>query len=721
MTLHLAGQQTVGRFEIRDFLGRGAIGDVLLAWDPEQQRCVALKVVRVSKTDPEMLQAEKNGLSLQAQLATVAAQVAAVYEDGQDADLFWVAMEYVDGTDLSEVLARGPLPEARAVAIAVELLTMLEICHEFSAEVGGRRIFGIVHGDIKPENIRLQAEDRVRVLDFGIAKHLSQTRRFTVNLFGSLPYTPPERLERGVVDRHSDLWAVGVVLAAMVSGRRPFPGNTPEELEQAIRHGVPPLPLPAGSSPGLVQVVDKSLAFEVGRRYQSAAELKSDLEALRDGRPLAAAADGDGAATDLHATRRTVRPLSPAELHATEATRRTDRPPGTPPAQGGMGAATGLGQASDPAESTRRTAEAGAASATASTAPELGAAALGAIPAAAGSPGAAGAPISAAPTAALSATAPPPPRRRRLGRRVLVFLAFLLLLAFAFSQLWAWNQAKQLRRELAEAHPDLEAIAQRYSDASSWSLLSPDLFGVGDEIQRSLTAAGARIVDAYHGDDPMASQRGWESAYRIYHTAAQIAPHDRAIRARMLYAHAHLDRIASIALRNQGDRKQALAMSRQAIEGFQEAARLDPSWPDPYLGLARIYAYDVFDLDALQKTLGELGRRGYRIGKRETAMLADAFRMQGMALEARAAQRPHGSDAEIALLRQAREDFEQAIRFYGDISEFGDASDNRQEAAAHLHAVEARLSNSHQLGFWERFGRALGRELRGRRRPGGGG
>ncbi|HXO41580.1 MAG TPA: serine/threonine-protein kinase, partial [Thermoanaerobaculia bacterium] len=286
-TLPLVGRQhTIGRFEVRDFLGRGAIGDVLLSWDPREERLVALKVVRAAKTDPEMLEAEKNGLSLQAQLAAVAPQVAAVYEQGQDGDFFWVAMEYVAGTDLSEVLARGAVPEARAVGIALELVSMLEICHEFSAEIGGRRIFGIVHGDIKPENIRLQDEDRVRVLDFGIAKHLSQTRRFTVNLFGSLPYTPPERLERGVVDRHSDLWAVGVVLAAMVSGRRPFPGNTPEELEQAIRHGVPPLPLPDGCSPGLSHVVEKSLAFDVGRRYQTAAELEADLAALRDGLPL---------------------------------------------------------------------------------------------------------------------------------------------------------------------------------------------------------------------------------------------------------------------------------------------------------------------------------------------------------------------------------------------------------------------------------------------------
>ena len=169
-------------------------------------------MVRAKRTDPEMLQAEKNGVALQEQLSRVAPQVAAVYEWGEDDGFFWVAMEYVAGTDLSQRLARGPLPEDRAASIACQLCDMLEACHNFSAEVGGRKVYGIVHGDIKPENIRLQDDDRVRVLDFGIAKLLSQTRKFTVNLFGSLPYTPPERLDRGGVDRHSDLWAVGVVL-----------------------------------------------------------------------------------------------------------------------------------------------------------------------------------------------------------------------------------------------------------------------------------------------------------------------------------------------------------------------------------------------------------------------------------------------------------------------------------------------------------------------------
>jgi hypothetical protein len=710
VTLHLMGrQQTVGRFVVRDFLGRGAIGDVLLAWDPREDRLVALKVVRIAKSDPEMLDAEKNGLSLQAQLAAVATQVAAVYEQGEDADFFWVAMEYVDGSDLSELLARGPLPEPRAIGIALELVSMLEVCHEFSAEVGGRRIFGIVHGDIKPENIRLQQEDRVRVLDFGIAKHLSQTRRFTVNLFGSLPYTPPERLERGVVDRHSDLWAVGVVLAAMVSGRRPFPGNTPEELEQAIRHGVPPLPLPAGCSPGLSHIVDRSLAFEVCRRYQTATELKDDLLALRDGLPLpslapaapaapdGAPADGGARAPDLHATRRTIRPLSTDEIRAAEATRRTDRLLN--------GAALAAGAAAAGATSPEAAFLApGASAATGALAGPGGPAGTD------GTDGTAAVPAAVPAAAAAQAAAAPPPRRRRFLRRAMVLLAAVLLLALGGSQLWAWNEAKELRRELAEVHPDLDAIAARYAEAASWCMSSTDLFGVGDELLRALTAAAGRILDSYHGDDPTTTPRGWQTAYRYLHAAAQLAPRDHAIRARMLYARAHLDRIDSINLRGQGDRKKALAATREAIANFQEAARWDPGWPDPYLGLARIYAYDQFDLDALQKAMAELGRRGYRLGRRETAMLADAFRMQGLALEARA-QRAHGSQAEIDLLKQARDDFEQAVRFYGDIPGFAFAASNRAEAEQHLEAIRARLSHTYPPTFWQRLGRVLRREL----------
>jgi len=248
----------------------------------------------------------------------VAPQVAAVYEEGQDGDFFWVAMEYVAGNDLSEVLAAADAGAAggrHRPGAGLHAGGLPRV----SAEVAGRRIFGIVHGDIKPENIRLQEEDRVRVLDFGIAKHLSQTRRFTVNLFGSLPYTPPERLERGVVDRHSDLWAVGVVLAAMVSGKRPFPGNTPEELEQALRHGVPHLPLPPGTSPALIYVVDRSLAFEVNCRYPSAA---SSRRTSRPSRPASRSPPSLQTSTP---------PAAPAGRSPRGAARRRGHPPHRPP------------------------------------------------------------------------------------------------------------------------------------------------------------------------------------------------------------------------------------------------------------------------------------------------------------------------------------------------------------------------------------------------------
>jgi hypothetical protein len=709
---HMLGRQTVGRFEIKDFLGRGAIGDVLLAWDPEGSRFVALKVVRVSKSDPEMLVAEKNGLALQAQLSAVAPQVAAVYEEGQDGDFFWVAMEYVAGTDLAEVLTHGALAEPRAVAIALELVSMLEVCHEFSAEVSGRRIFGIVHGDIKPENIRLQEGDRVRVLDFGIAKHLSQTRRFTVNLFGSLPYTPPERLERGVVDRHSDLWAVGVVVAAMVSGKRPFPGNTPEELERAIRHGVPPLPLPSSCSPGIAHIVAKSLAFEVERRYASAADLKADLEAVRDGQPLpslAAAATAATAATaantvddpvsGLHATRRTSRPLPADEARNAEATRRTSRPPEGRAAAG-------------PVESTRRTGEG-------SPAP--------AVPAATA--------VLATPTAPVAVPLPGPPasdllsapasRPRRRFQTLVMLLCGLFLIAVGISQLWAWNQGREIRSELAAPHPDLEGIAQHYSNAVPWSFFSTDLYGVGKDLLGSLLGAAGKIVDSYHGDDPTTTQRGWQTAYRYLHAAAQIAPRDKKIRSRLLYTQGHLDRIEAVTLRAK-DRAKSAETSKAALAEFQEATRADTTWADPYLGLARIYAYDLFDLDALQRNLNEAERRGYRIGRRETAMLADGFRMQGLGLEARA-QRAEG-DEQDALLKQARAYLQQSVRYYGQIGNYGDSDGNREEAESHLEAIDERIapppsasssgaSGSKPAGheppnLLQRLGRALIREIR---------
>lgn len=314
------------RFEFRRFLGRGALGDVYLAWDRERSQEVALKLVRTATAPPEMLEAERNGALLQERLATVAPQVPGVFASGEESEIFWISMEYVDGVDLADEMGAGPFSEPRAVRIAIELCSFLQALHEFQAEIGGSTIRGIVHGDIKPQNLRLQVGDRVRVLDFGIAKQLSLSRSFTHQPFGSLPYISPERLETGEVNRSSDLWSVGVLLYSMVAGHLPFAGTAASDLEQNIRRGAS-LPLPGSCSPPLRAIVGKCLHIEAEHRYPSAALLKLDLEAFLEGRYVTLKAQEE----TVQQTRRT-QPSDPKTSH-------TASSPTSRPRHGGAGAA----------------------------------------------------------------------------------------------------------------------------------------------------------------------------------------------------------------------------------------------------------------------------------------------------------------------------------------------------------------------------------------------
>ena len=135
-------------------------------------------------------------------------------------------MEYVEGQDLSEILASSTLGVPFAARIGRDLCDVLQHAHTFSAEIEGHQYHGIVHGDIKPRNIRITPDGQVKVLDFGIAKALSLTRKFTTNHFGSSQYSSPERLNTGDVDIASDLWSVGVVLYEIVIGKPYFQGET---------------------------------------------------------------------------------------------------------------------------------------------------------------------------------------------------------------------------------------------------------------------------------------------------------------------------------------------------------------------------------------------------------------------------------------------------------------------------------------------------------------
>jgi eukaryotic-like serine/threonine-protein kinase len=642
----LAAHQ-VGRFELRDFLGRGALGDVYLAWDPDSGREVALKVVRANRADPEMLQAEKNGVSLQEQISRVAPQVAAVYEWGQDGDFFWVDMEYVAGTDLSQALSQGALDQDRAAGIALQLCTMLETCHQFSAEIGGRKVYGIVHGDIKPENIRLQDGDRVRLLDFGIAKHLSQTRRFTVNLFGSLPYTPPERLDRGGVDRHSDLWALGVVLYLMVAGYSPFDGGDPEEVEGKIRSGKPPEPLPPDVSPGLRRIIDRSLDFDVSRRYATAAEMGADLAAWSEGKPLPSEEGrpehAQDAREDLNITRRTRMPLDDSGSFRSPETRRT-------------------------------------------------AVRLAEVPL----PSPAAVPAVSAPVAALEADssgpppAPPPAKMPRWPVQLTVIL--LAVVAGLASQVWVRSEASGIRHDLAtEASPDLDGLWMRYHRIAPFGMPGSGLTDVRQDIKEALVKSADRILMTYRGDTPSTTKPGWQKAHDRLKEAVDVDYNDKSARAKMLYAQGHLDRIEAQGLRAQGKRKEAQAKLQDAVYELEEAAKLAPEWPDPYLGLARVYSYEQTDLPKLEEILNQLAQRNYPWGRREKAMLADAHRLQGQQLQAQA-EAAQGTEPERELLTTAKDHYAQAVDLYREISPYAEAKANRAAVEAQVELIDDRLS-----------------------------
>lgn len=653
----------LGRFELRSELGRGGFADVYLAFDPERGEEVALKVYRLSLADPEALEAEKRGVELQKELAAVAPQVARIHDFGNDDGYYWVAMEYVPGTDLSRVLEKGALSEERALGIAGQVCRMLEVCHGHevpaTAEGGGTK--GVVHGDIKPENLRLQDGDVVRVLDFGIAKPLSGTS--TRNLFGSSMYRPPEYLESGKVDRQADLWALGVVLYLMVSGQRPFVGRNDEDLDTRIRSGEPPRRLPEEScSPRLRKVIYRCLRFEARERYGSARELCRDLEDVAAGRPLSWEKPGD-------------------PLDSTEVLRLSGRPARREDRGGG-----------DP-NATRRT----------HPVSNLGSADTGPFASLRPEPSVPPPPPPGAPAGGSSLSSPEG-EGRRYGRGCLLFaLGLGLVLAWlAFSEARTWRRGAEMERELTtDVWPDVAAIWQRYQEARRGCVLCLGLARVSGKLEEELVRTADRTIGSYRADDPVTREGDWRRAYEYLQAAVELGGGAKS-RARMLYCRGQLDRIE--AQREQGDARRR--SYSDAISAFEEAAARNEKWPDPYLGLAWIHAYGMRDIDKLRAALAALEKRDYRLGRREKAMLADACWKQGLDLQKQAAALA-GGEQEKERLGKARELLAEAVDLYGEILGFAAARTNRDKARASLDAVDDRLW---QLEHPEDFGSPGGSE-----------
>src|SRR6267142_1908961 len=280
--------QTLGHYRIVEQIGAGGMGVVYRARDEQLERDVAIKVLPVGTLADEAARKRfrKEALAL-AKLNHP--NIATIFEFSTQNSTDYLVTEYIAGLALDHKLATGPLSEKEVVNLGIQLAHGLSVAHER----------GIVHRDIKPANLRLTSDDRLKILDFGLAQlmpHASEVGVATTltqyqEVTGTLPYMAPEQLRGEPADTRTDIWAVGAVLYEMATAHRPFEGKVPTALAADIIHNAPRPPRSARPelSAKLEAVILKCLEKETAKRYQSAHELQTDLERLSTGlTPVAA-------------------------------------------------------------------------------------------------------------------------------------------------------------------------------------------------------------------------------------------------------------------------------------------------------------------------------------------------------------------------------------------------------------------------------------------------
>ncbi|MEU8757856.1 Stk1 family PASTA domain-containing Ser/Thr kinase [Streptomyces sp. NPDC048659] len=276
-----------GRYELGSVLGRGGMAEVYLAHDTRLGRTVAVKTLRADLArDPSFQARFRREAQSAASLNHPA--IVAVYDTGEDyvdgVSIPYIVMEYVDGSTLRELLHSGRklLPE-RTLEMTVGILQALEYSHRA----------GIVHRDIKPANVMLTRTGQVKVMDFGIARAMGDsgmTMTQTSAVIGTAQYLSPEQAKGEQVDARSDLYSTGCLLYELLTVRPPFIGDSPVAVAyQHVREEPqPPSVFDPEITPEMDAIVLKALVKDPDYRYQSADEMRADIEACLDGQPVAA-------------------------------------------------------------------------------------------------------------------------------------------------------------------------------------------------------------------------------------------------------------------------------------------------------------------------------------------------------------------------------------------------------------------------------------------------
>ncbi|MDX2473646.1 MAG: protein kinase [Candidatus Krumholzibacteria bacterium] len=279
--------KSLGHYEITDLLGKGGMGEVYRARDTRLKRDVALKVLSDHAADPERL------ARLQREAEALAGlnhpHIVHVYSVEAADDIHFLTMELVEGRRLDADLLPGGMPLAQVLEIGSAVADALAWAHEH----------GIIHRDLKPANIMVTRDGRVKVLDFGLAKHApygdpagaadtadTQTLELTRDgaAVGTVPYMSPEQVRGQTVDHRSDIFSFGILVYELAAGQRPFAGASGPDITSATLRDTPPMleDIRSDLPHHLGRIVARCLEKEPAKRYQSAKDIHNDLEGLRD-------------------------------------------------------------------------------------------------------------------------------------------------------------------------------------------------------------------------------------------------------------------------------------------------------------------------------------------------------------------------------------------------------------------------------------------------------
>ncbi len=268
----MIGQLVDGRYRVRSRIARGGMATVYVATDMRLERRVALKVMHAHLSDDSVFQ------SRFIQEARSAARLADphvvnVFDQGQDGEIAYLVMEYMPGITLRDLLKEQKrLTVAQTITVMDAVLSGLSAAHRA----------GLIHRDVKPENVLLAEDGRIKIGDFGLARATSANTATGAELLGTIAYLAPELVTRGTADARSDIYALGIMLYEMLTGQQPFRGDQPMQI--AYQHATDSVPRPSSRNPGVPEQIDELVLWttekEPDERPSDAAEMLDRLRAI---------------------------------------------------------------------------------------------------------------------------------------------------------------------------------------------------------------------------------------------------------------------------------------------------------------------------------------------------------------------------------------------------------------------------------------------------------